>query len=330
MDARGGVSAQRTYWHLESRGRLPSAYEIATTRLLYYPERGFELPTPIAAWYEQHQRGSRLRGSWQTFADPLATTYASYVARQHERESFADQVARSIEETGYDRELDPRWLDVLGAVLPVLRYPCHGLHLITCYVGQLAPEGRLVVTCAFQAMDELRRIERLAQRMRQLMEVRPGLGANALLTWERDSAWQPLRRVVERLLVTYDYGRALTEGLLVLAPAFDALFMRGFARLAAERGDRLLFELLSSLDLDCRWHEAWADAFVDAALVEEPHNAEPLCEWIAGAWPAARSALAAAIEPWGVDAERARELIAEVEAVCTLRWAALGVMPHVA
>jgi toluene monooxygenase system protein E len=268
-----------------------------------------------------------LRGTWQAFADPRATTYTSYVAEQNEREAFADQIARSIEATGYDRGLDPRWLDVLSRVLPVLRYPCHGLHLILSYVGQLAPEGRLVVTSAFQAMDEMRRIERLAQRMRLLMEVRPGLGDNARLTWEHDPAWQPLRRVIERLLVTYDFGEAAIKGLLVLAPAFDALFMRGFARLAAERGDRLLLELFSSLDQDCRWHEAWADAFVQTALVEEPRNAEPIREWIAGAWPDTRQALGAAIEPWGVDAARAATLLSEVEAACMERWTALGVRP---
>lgn len=321
------MRGQRTYWHLEGRERLPSAYEVATTRLLYYTERGFELPTPIGAWYEQHQRGSRLRARWQTFADPRATTYASYVAAQNEREAFADQIERSIEATGYDHELDPGWLDVLSAVLPVLRYPCHALHMLVSYIGQLAPEGRLVVTCAFQAMDEMRRIERLARRMRQLMEVRPGLGADARLTWEHDAAWQPLRRALERLLVTYDLGTASVSTLLVLKPAFDALFMRGFARLAGERGDRLLLELFGSLDQDCRWHEVWADAFVDAALVEEPSNAELMREWIAAAWPVTRDALSASIEPWGVDASRRDRLLHEVEATCTARWTALGVMP---
>jgi toluene monooxygenase system protein E len=321
------VSPQRTYWHLQSRERVPSAYEIATTRLLYYTQHGFELPTPIAAWYERYQRGSRLRGSWRTFADPRETTYASYVAAQDEREAFADQIVRSIEQTAYDRGLDRRWLDVLSTVVPVLRYPCHGLHLIASYVGQLAPEGRLVVTCAFQAMDEMRRIERLAQRMHLLTDVRPGLGDNARLSWEHDPAWQPLRRVVERLLVTYDFGEAMIKGLLVLAPAFDALYMRGFARLAAERGDRLLLELFASLDQDCRWHEAWADAFVEAALVDAPGNAQPIREWIAGAWPDTRRALAAAVEPWGVDAGRAEALLGDVDAACGARWAALGVMP---
>jgi toluene monooxygenase system protein E len=321
------VTTQRTYWHLEGRRRVPSAYEIGTTRLLYYPGRGFELPTPIAAWYERHQSGSRLAATWQTFADPRETTYASYVAGQSEREAFADQISRSMEETGYDRELDPRWLDVLEAVLPSLRYPMHGLHMLACYIGQMAPEGRLVVASTFQAMDEIRRIQRLAYRMRQLQEVRHGFGAGAKLAWEQVAAWQPLRQVVERLLCTYDFGESSTATLLVLKPALDGLFMRGFARLAVERGDRLLFELLSSLDQDCRWHADWADAFVEAAILERPGNAEPIAEWIARWWPEVRRAIAAAVEPMGVSAERAKGLLGDVEQACAQRWARLGVSP---
>jgi toluene monooxygenase system protein E len=322
------VSGQRTYWHLEGRHRVPSAYEIGTTRLLYYPGRGFELPTPIAGWYERHQSGSRLAATWQTFVDPRETTYASYVAGQDERETFADQISRSIEDTGYDRGLDAGWLDTLEAVLPVLRYPMHGLHMLACYVGQMAPEGRLVVASAFQAMDELRRIQRVAYRMRQLQDVRHGFGAGAQLAWEQTAAWQPLRRVIERLLVTYDFGESSVATLLVLKPAFDALFMRGFARVASERGDRLLFELLSSLDQDCRWHADWADAFVEAALVERPDNAIPIREWIERWWPDVRGALGAVLEPMGVAPGNAAGLLGDVEVACSQRWARLGVMAN--
>ena len=37
---------QRTYWHLEALGRRPTDYEIATSRLLYYVGRGFEVTLP--------------------------------------------------------------------------------------------------------------------------------------------------------------------------------------------------------------------------------------------------------------------------------------------
>jgi hypothetical protein len=321
------VTTQRTYWHLEHQGRIPSAYEIATTRLLYYPGRGFALPTPIAAWYERYQSGSRLVASWQAFADPRETTYASYVARQNEREVFADQISRSIEETDYDRALDPGWLDVLEAVLPVLRYPGHALHMLACYVGQMAPEGRVVAACTFQAMDEVRRIQRLAYRMRQLQNARHGFGVNAKQAWLELAAWQPLRRLYERLLTTYDFGESSIALLLVVKPAFDALFMRAFARLAAERGDRLLLELLSSLEQDCRWHAQWADAFAFAALVERPDNAAPMGEWIARWWPETRAALAPAVELMSLSPARAEALLGEIEVGCSSRWEALGVTP---
>jgi toluene monooxygenase system protein E len=294
---------------------------------LYYPGRGFEVPTPIAAWYERHQLSSRLTADWQTFADPRETTYASYVAEQHERECFVDQILRSIEETGYDRELDSSWVDVLEVVLPVLRFPIHGLSMLVCYIGHMAPEGRLVVACAFQAMDEMRRVQRLAYRMRQLMDLRPGFGVSAKREWEQAAAWQPLRQVLERLLVTYDFGESSVATLLVLKPAFDALFMRGFARLAVERGDRLLFELLSSLDRDCAWHADWAAAFVEAALVERPDNAAVIAEWILRWWPEVRAAISAGIGLMNVPPERAAALAHAVEVACAQRWALLGVTP---
>jgi toluene monooxygenase system protein E len=321
------MTTRRTYWHLEGRGRVPTAYEIGTSKLLYYPERGFELPTPIAGWYERYQRGSRLTASFGGFSDPRSTTYASYVAQQQDREAFVDQLLGSIDETEYDRTLSPDWLRALGGVLPVLRFPCQALHMLACYIGQLAPEGRITVVSAFQAMDELRRIQRLAYRMRQLQETSPGFGNASRDAWQGAAAWQPLRRLLERLLTTYDFGEASVVTLLVVKPAFDALFMRRFARFAARRGDRLLLELFGSLDQDCRWHAAWADAFADVAVNEHPDNRGPIAEWIGAWWPETQAALAASMTAWLVD-DAADLSLEALESSLSARWAALGVQPR--
>lgn len=323
------MTTQRTYWHLEGRGRVPTRYEIATTRLSYHAERGFALPTPIAGWHERYQKGSRLAATFASFADPRATTYSSYVAQQHERESFVDQLCRSIDETEYDHGLDAGWLRVLEAVLPVLRFPCHGLQMLACYVGHMAPEGRVTAASAFQAMDELRRVQRIAYRMRQLYAVRPGFGEDARRAWQEEAAWQPLRWLIERLLCTYDFGESSVATLLVVKPAFDALFMGGFARLAAERGDRLWLELSSSLDQDCRWHAAWAEAFVSSALGERAENRAPIVEWLGAWWPETREALAAAIGPWQLPLASGTALLDDVESSVRARWARAGAYPDV-
>jgi len=72
--------------------------------------------------------------------------------------------------------------------------------MTAAYVGSMAPGGRIVVACLFQAADEMRRIQRLAYRMRQLQGTHPGFGSESKSAW--DPHWQPLRAVIEKLLVT--------------------------------------------------------------------------------------------------------------------------------
>lgn len=318
------MKSQRTYWHLQDKGRVPSRYEIETTRLLYYPGRGFELPTPGAAWYQRHQIGSRLRASFEQFSDPRQTTYASYVRLQQEQEAFADELLRSAAQSEYDSGLDPGWREVLGGLLPVLRFPCHGLHMLAAYVGHMAPEGRLVVAFALMAADEMRRIQRLAYRMRQLQESYPTFGSGARAEWQTHPDWQPLREVVERLLVTYDFGESLVATSVVFAPAFDALFMRELAKIATLRGDRLLAQLWFSLEHDCGWHRAFTREIVRVAREESADNAAAIEEWARAWWPSVHAALAAALERFGLsDREKAHHL-EEVVRECQGWWGTLG------
>jgi toluene monooxygenase system protein E len=332
MESRASVTEQRTYWHLEgqqlgSPRRKPQPYDIVTSKLLYHPERGFEVSTPGAAWMQRYGAGSRLRGSFQAFRDPRATTYARYVELQAEQESFLEQLFLAAEETGYDAGLAPAWLDVLEAVLPVLRYPSHALHMLAAYVAQLAPEGRVVVAGAFQAADELRRLQHWAQRMRQLQERRAGFGQAAREHWQCHGAWQPLRQLLEHLLVTYDFGEALVALELVVKPALDELFLVEFAALARERGDYLFAQLAHSLERDCRWQRDWSDALVRAALAEHPENQAPLREWLARWWPPLQAALPALVSLWAVEPERALVVAAQIELKCRARWGALAIEP---
>jgi toluene monooxygenase system protein E len=276
-----GQERQRTYWHLESLGRKPSEYEIATSRLLYYVERGFEIASPLAPWYERHQTRARWRAAdWEAFADPRETTYTRYVEIQKKRELFVDGLFQSMEDTGYDRSLAPAWVQVLSGIVGPLRHAVHGLQMLAAYVGQMAPSGRIVVTALFQAADEIRRVQRLAYRMRALQDVDPTFGADARERWQSDPVWQPLRAVLERLLVTYDWDEAFVALNVVLKPAFDDLFMVQVGRLAQARGDDRFARVLLSLNEDCEWHRTWTAALVQTALAQEPANRAPLEGWI--------------------------------------------------
>src|SRR5918995_1608180 len=117
--------AQRTYWHLLDRRRVPTEYEIVSSRLAYHsqPETGFELQLPWRDWYAKHQQDSPLVcTAWEQFVDPRHTTYATYTALQSTRELFVDGLLESVDTTGYDRQLDAGWVHELDEILTPFRY----------------------------------------------------------------------------------------------------------------------------------------------------------------------------------------------------------------
>jgi toluene monooxygenase system protein E len=286
-------SRLRTYSHLERERRLPQEYELVTSHLLYYPGRGFEVSTPLEAWYEKHQGGSLMGGSdWERFADPRETTYAKYTALALRGETYLDGVLAAIQTTGYDRTLSAEWRATLDKVLGPLRYPLHGFQMIAAYIGQMAPSGRITVASLFQAADEMRRIQRLAYRMALLQEVDPGFGKESKNVWLRDPAWQPLREAVERCLVAYDWGEALIALNLCIKPLVDELFMRHLPKEAEEHDDHLLGQLFSSLDEDCRWHREWTVALLRTAVENDPDNRAVIQGWVTRWGDVARRATA--------------------------------------
>jgi hypothetical protein len=291
------MAQQKTYWHLLKERRMPSEYEIVTSKLLCYTGEGFtgkrfELDVPLLNWYKRFQQDSPLTcTSWEDFRDPRETTYTKYNEVQRDKEIFVDGILDEIEVSGYDSQLSPRWVHVLSQVLAPLRYPGHGFQMVASYVGQMAPSGRIVITAALQASDEMRRIQRIAYRVRQLQQLYPGFGTDSKSRWQTDVLWQPLRRVIEELLICYDWGEAFVALNLVLKPLVDEMFMNRFSDLALREDDYLLGRVLYSLNEDCQWHREWSRALVRMAFDDNSHNRDTVQLWIQKWYPAAARAL---------------------------------------
>jgi toluene monooxygenase system protein E len=265
--ARAARPARRTYLPLEELRRKPTDYDVTTTGLLYYPARGFEVDTPVWRHYVEHQRGGMLSSShWETFEDPAHFTYSAYVAERRDQEAFLDRLLERPS-LPVSRELEP----LLG-LLSALRFPLHGLQMVAAYVGALAPSGRITVALAFQAADELRRIQRLCQWLARSGKPVAQLDVLGREIWQQDPAFQPLRRVVEELLVTYDWGEALVVLNGILKPIFERLWFEQLAGVAERQQDEVLEKILSSLRDDGQWHEAWFVSFSSVALQTEPAN----------------------------------------------------------
>src|ERR1700750_3286097 len=94
---------QKTYWHLLPERRMPTEYEIVTSKLLCYTGEGFtgkrfELEVPLLGWYRRcHQDSPLTCTSWEAFQDPRETTYTKYTGLQRDKEVFVDGIFEEIE-----------------------------------------------------------------------------------------------------------------------------------------------------------------------------------------------------------------------------------------
>jgi len=311
------MPGQKTYWHLLAQKRMPTEYEIVTSKLLCYTGEGFtgkrfELDVPLQRWYQQYQEGSLLTcSSWEKFHDPRETTYSKYTDLQVDKETFVDSLMEEIEVTGYDQRLRPSWALVLSNIVAPFRYPVHGLQMIAAYIGQMAPTGRLAITAALQAPDEVRRVERLAQRVRQLQLVHAGFADDSKDLWQRNPLWQPLREMIEKLLIVYDWGESLVVLNLLLKPMLDELFLKHIGDLALREGDHLLGQIFYSLNEDCQWHREWTQALVQMAVEDTPANRQVIQSWI-GKWHRSAAAGIEAFSP----VFQAGHVIPQVESYC--------------
>jgi len=292
--ARAVGPARRTYSCLEGARKKPTDYQVTTTALLYYPGRGFEVDTPVGRHYQQYQQEGQLRSErWDEVEDPAQFTYSTYVAERRDQEAFLDRLLERPVEPLHS-ELRP----LLG-LLSALRFPLHGLQMVAAYVGALAPSGRITVAAALQAADELRRVQRVCQWLARSGVPIAQLDALGREIWQQGPEFQPLRRLVERLLVTYDWGEALVALNGIIKPVMDRLWFEQLVSVAERGRDEVLEKILSSLGDDARWHEAW---FVDVsrlALDGEPGNRTAMQRTIAELRPLVAESVHALLPAFG-------------------------------
>lgn len=290
---------RKTYTRLATGRRIPTEYELMSTDLHYNYPRRFELPAsnPVVDWYYRNREGSALQArDWDQFADPRRTTYRIYTQLQDGREDVVDGLLREIDETEYDARLDDEWVRFLDRWYSPLRFPVHGLQMLAAYVAQMAPSSRITNCASFQMGDEMRRVQRIAYRTVQLAgpPFDDEAAARQRAAWEEAAAFQPLRELIERALVAYDWGESFIVTNAVIKPRIDRLVNQDIAgTLATANGDPILTSIHFSLDEDAHWHREWTAALIRHIVDDNTANAEVVSGWIEKWSPLASEALEA-------------------------------------
>lgn len=298
-------AARRTWSMLGDVKRKPSPYEVVTAKF-HFHFRGDPAPfemdpdAPINKWYLRHREGSPLQvEDWEQFRDPYKLTYTDYVVTQRDRETYVDGLIDQYEAAGTVARLNPGWVSTLQGFFVPLRFPLHVLQMTALYVGQMAPSSFITNCAHFQAADELRRIQRIAYWTKVLANAHGEHLARtetARQPWESAPQWQPLRQLLEELLIAYDWGEAFTALNLAVKPTIDALVNSQFAALAEVNGDQFLAQLFTEFANDSRRSQDWTQALVHYMLERDPALRGVLEGWI-GHWQPKAAAAVEALAP---------------------------------
>lgn len=287
----------KTWSHLAGNRKRPSEYEIVSVNTLYSndPKRPpLELAVDVAMnrWYQEHRRDSRLQHpDWNAFRDPDAAIYRTYTAQQDKAEIYVDGLLSQYNERGHDTKLAASWVSSLASLYTPARYLIHAAQMLSAYSVTVAP-GSTIANCAIFCMaDQFRWVSRVAYRTAELAKTWPdaGFARNERKHWEQLAAWQGYRELVEKLLVTYDWGESMIALHLVVMPAIEAgLQQLGLA--AHDQGDDLTAFLIDAQGRDAARRVRWVHAFAAFAL-PAPGNREAMTQWVAKWSPLAEKAL---------------------------------------
>jgi toluene monooxygenase system protein E len=290
----------KTWSHLAARRRKPSEYEIVTANL-HYSTRDENAPWELDPdvfmnrWYRQYRNGSPLRhDDWNAFRDPEEVVYRTYNLMQDGQETYVYGLFDQFNTREHDKSLEKTWAGTLARLYTPARYLFHTLQMTSAYVGQMAPASTITNCAYFQMADSLRWLSHTAYRTKELSLTfdDTGFGRDERAYWESDPAWQGLRELMEKVLVTWDWAEAFVALNLVAKPAVEESVLRKLGESARHNGDTLLGLLTDAQLLDAARHLRWATALVRMAL-EKDGNREVINGWIAKWEPLADRAIEA-------------------------------------
>ncbi len=277
----------KTWSHLVRNKRRPTEYEIVSTNTLWTtddPKAPFAMSPniPMSQWVLKYRNGSPLKHSdWDAFRDPDQLVYRTYNMMQDGQEAYVDGLLDDHSKNDHDLNLLPSWLDQLEALYTPGRYLIHGLQMSSAYMVMMSPASTVENCFIFQCADQLRWLSRISYRTAELAKTYSdrGFGRAERKRWEEDAAWQGFRELLEKLLVTWDWGEHFTVLNLMVKPAVDEAFMRRLGNIARRNSDTLTAFLMDAQLLDSERCRRWSTAFVKF-MKQESSNERYLLQWV--------------------------------------------------
>ncbi|HTR10487.1 MAG TPA: aromatic/alkene monooxygenase hydroxylase subunit beta [Paraburkholderia sp.] len=318
---------RQTFSHVARRlgaDKPASRYQEATLDL--QPEVNFHyrpLWQPQYELYDKARTAIRMN-DWYAFKDPRQYYYGAYtIARSRQQETMEKNiefVARRALLSGLPEEQKQR----IASLMVPLRHVEWAANTNNCFVTAYGWGTAITQATMYHSMDRLG----LAQYLSRIGLLLDGNQGTSLVAgkaaWLDAPLWQPLRRLVEDLMVAQDWFETFTAQNAVLDGLLYPLVYRHIdARLSAQCGAGL--GMLNEFAIG--WFDEtsrWVDATLKTAAAESPENVALLVRWVE-TW---RGRALDALRPLAQEALGAQDAaaaLAQIDAAFAVRMTKLGI-----
>lgn len=260
---------------------------------------------------------------WYALRDPRQFYYGAYtIARARQQETMEKNID-FIDKRGLMRDLPEAVRNKLIFAFVPLRHLEWGANGNNCYCTAYGWGTAITQATMFHTMDRLG----LAQYLSRIGLLLDGNTGDSLALgktlWMEHAAWQGLRRLAEKMMVTRDWFEVfIAQNLVLDGLIYPLVFQRYEAHVSSVRGPTV--SLLT--DFMSQWFDEtsrWVDAVVKVAAAESADNAARLGAWIS-AW---RGELLQALAPYAAELfdDEAPAHLEAIDAALSARVAKLGV-----
>jgi Methane/Phenol/Toluene Hydroxylase len=279
--------------------RRLTEYEEATRLLQWHPPYHINGDSPsLKVWTDD---STELRCSdWESYRAPDKLYYRTYTTRQARAGRSAATAFQFAEDDRQLASVNPARVALLRDVLGALQYPDWGLCVVHQHTTRFALSSWIAGASSFVMFDELRHAQLYGRLALAYGGHHQGFD-DPRPVWMNAPRFQPTRRIVEEMLATLDWGKAMVLADMVVEPLHTAAAHALLTAGSLAAGDALTPFVCRSIKDDKLRHAESAAAFLRLVCEDEAHgpaNRRLITHWVAHLLPRAHHAASALL---GVD-----------------------------
>jgi propane 2-monooxygenase small subunit len=237
---------------------------------------------------------------WYEFRDPGQLWERPYYQAGTSYEQLIEGAVRTARRERAFDDFTPEWVDFLRKHLQVPAFVDHGIWLALASAARDTLSDTVTHCVALEAAMKQRQAQAYLLYGMDLEEQFGDFPVErARESWLRDDSWQPVRRYVERLRATPDWGERVVAANVCFEPLAGLLVRRELLmRSVRFNGDILTQAVSHAAQLEWEWTRGWTVELIRFLLDDADHgdqNREVLERWLAEWMPLAEEAAVALV-----------------------------------